>query len=84
MLFFNDFLKFVKLIFSDFSYTEGPTMQIQRYQHACGTFEQDGKPMVIVMGGYAMAFAQRTSEVLDLTTMQWKTGHHNAPETFKM
>ena len=60
--------------FPDFSYTEGPTMQIQRYQHACGTFEQDGKPMVIVMGGYAMAFAQRTSEVLDLTTMQWKTG----------
>ena len=49
-------------------------MQIQRYQHACGTFEQDGKPMVIVVGGYAMAFAQRTSEVLDLTTMQWKTG----------
>ena len=39
-------------ITNDFSMSEGPPMLQPRYYHSCGSFELDGKIMVVVTGGY--------------------------------
>ena len=39
-------------ITDDFSMAEGPPMLQPRYYHSCGSFELDGKIMVVVTGGY--------------------------------
>ena len=60
----------------DFSMVAGPSMSIHRYQHACGTFQHEGKPMIIAVGGYGQEIpvAQKNSEILDLDLGRWITG----------
>ena len=59
---------------SDFSMVPGQTLTVPRYQHACGTFEFEGNPYVIVVGGYGFLFATRDSEILDPTRNKWVRG----------
>ena len=58
----------------DFSMVYGPTLSHQRHQHACGTFQHEGKPMIIAAGGYEVIFATPTSEILDLELGRWVRG----------
>ena len=60
----------------DFSMDAGPSMSIHRYQHACRTFQHEGKPMIIAVGGYGQEIpvAQKNSEILDLDLGRWITG----------
>ena len=37
----------------NYSMTTGPTLLSGRYGHACATFEHEGKPIVITVGGFA-------------------------------
>ena len=39
-------------ISDDFSIVKGPPMLQSRYYHSCGSFNLDGKLMVVVTGGY--------------------------------
>ena len=57
----------------DFSMVYGPSMSHHRYQHACGTFQHEGKPMIIAVGGYEF-LAVQTSEILDLELGRWVRG----------
>ena len=58
------------------TWTEGPELQVSRWQHACGTLKIDTSAVVIVVGGWDSNFMSlNTSEVwFDLEPGHWTYG----------
>ena len=49
----------------NFSMSPGPPLIHHRWSHACGTFNYNGKPIVIVAGGYDLSSTNLSTELWD-------------------
>ncbi len=57
------------------TWTEGPDLPDRKGYHTCGTFNQDGKPVVVIAGGSDdFKSYYRTVYFLDIDTMEWING----------
>ena len=52
----------------NFSMSSGPQLIHDRWNHACGTFIYNGKPIVIVAGGYDLSSTNLSTELWDPTS----------------
>ena len=58
----------------DFSIKPGPSLNTSRAFHSCGTMRIDGKPVIVVAGGWNLADGLDSVEIYDPTDKTWHSG----------
>ena len=55
---------------NEFTFTQGPSLNHNRYSHVCGTMSIGAKNVIVAAGGQAIA----SVEILDPTSNEWVLG----------